>query len=60
MITGLADAVDDPEILQRAVDIWGMDVPEKYDLFVFSVDRAIATKYSEERIPVRYQWKKDM
>lgn len=60
MISGLAQEVDDPGIRHRAVDLWGADVPDKYALFVFSIDRAIATEYTEEQKPIRYRWKKDM
>ena len=60
MIIGVSELVEDPEIRQRAVDLWGSDVPDKYALFVFSIARAIATEYTEERKPIRYRWKKDM
>jgi hypothetical protein len=58
MISGLAQAVDDPGIRQRAVELWGAEVPAKYALFEFSIDRAIVTEYTEERKPVRYRWRK--
>jgi len=58
MIIGVAEMVDNPEIRQRAVDLWGANVPEIYTLFAFSIDRAIATEYTEERKPVRYRWRK--
>jgi hypothetical protein len=58
MIIGVAEMVDNPELRQRAVDLWGAEVPAKYALFEFSIDRAIVTEYTEERKPVRYRWRK--
>ena len=60
MITGIDQVVDNPEIRQRAIDLWGAEVPAKYAQFEFSIDRAIVTEYTEERKPIRYRWKKDM
>lgn len=60
LITGIDQVVDTSEIRQRAVELWGAEVPAKYALFEFSIDRAIVTEYTEERKPIRYRWKKDM
>ena len=59
MITGVAKAVNNPEIRARAVELWGVDVPDKYALFEFSIDSAIATDYAENRKPSRRRWRKD-
>ena len=59
MITGVAKAVNNPEIRRRAVELWGEDVPEKYSLFEFSIDAALATDYDENRKPSRHRWRRD-
>lgn len=59
MITGVAKAVDNPEIRGRTVELWGVDVPDKYALFEFSVDSIIATDYDENRKPSRHRWRRD-
>ena len=59
MITGVAKTINDPEIRRRAVELWGVDVPDKYALFEFSIDAALATDYDENRKPSRHRWRRD-
>ncbi len=59
MIAGVAKAVDNHEIREQAVELWGKDVPDKYALFEFSIDAALATDFDENRKPNRHRWRRD-
>jgi len=59
MITGVAKAVDNPDIRGRAVELWSKAVPGKYALFEFSIDAARATDYDENKKPSRHRWRRD-
>lgn len=56
MITGNAKPVTDPQIRAQAVEVVGHDIPARYYLFEFLVERVLSIDYDDDSKAVPCRW----